>query len=115
MTVAMRLETKVVDANGSDMSSVVNGHRGSGGGADDDSIVDGGMVGAGISPAQLLSRVRLFVTSRTAARQASLSITNSWRLLKLTCIESVMPSNHLVLCRPLFLLPSIFPGIRVML
>ena len=57
----MRLETKVVDANGSDMSSVVNGHRGSGGGADDDSIVDGGMVGAGISPAQLLSRVRLFV------------------------------------------------------
>ena len=53
----MRLETKVVDVNGSDMSSVVNGHRGSSGGAADDSIVDGGMVGAGISPAQLLSSV----------------------------------------------------------
>jgi len=111
----MRLETKVADADGSDTSSVVNGHKGSGGGADDDSIVDGGMVGAGISPVQLLSRIRLFATSQTAARQASLSITNSWSLLKLTSIESVMPSNHLVLCRPLFLLPSIFPSIKVML
>ena len=51
-------------------------------------------------------------TSWTAARQASLSITNSWSLLKLMCIESVMPSNH-ILCRPLFLPPSIFPSIRV--
>ena len=49
----------------------------------------------------------------TAAHQASLSITNSWSLLKLTSIESVMPSNHLILCRPLLLLPSIFPSIRV--
>ena len=49
----------------------------------------------------------------TAARQASLSITNSWSLLKLTSNESVMPSNHLILCRPLLLLPSIFPRIRV--
>ena len=49
----------------------------------------------------------------TAARQASLSITNSWNLLKLMSIESVMPSNHLILCHPLLLLPSIFPSIRV--
>ena len=49
----------------------------------------------------------------TAARQASLSITNSWNLLKLMSIESVTPSNHLILCRPLLLLPSIFPSIRV--
>ena len=62
---------------------------------------------------QSLSRVRLFVTPWTAARQASLSITNSWSLLKLMSITSVMPSNHLILCRPLPLLPSIFPGIRV--
>ena len=62
---------------------------------------------------QLLSRVRLFATPWTAAYQASVSITNSWSLLKLTSIESVMvPSNHLILCRPL-LLPSIFPSIRV--
>ena len=59
------------------------------------------------------SRVRLFVTPWTAARQASLSITNSRSLLKLMSIESVMPSNHLVLCHPLLLLPSIFPSIRV--
>ena len=52
-------------------------------------------------------------TPRTAARQASLSITNSPSLLKLTSIELVMPSNHLILCRPLLLLPSIFPSIRV--
>ena len=62
---------------------------------------------------QLLSRVRLFVTSWITACQASLSITNSRRLLKLMSIESVMPSNHLILCRPLLLLPSIFPSIRV--
>ena len=57
--------------------------------------------------------VQLFVTPWTAARQASLSITDSWSLLKLMSIESVMPSNHLILCRPLLLLPSIFPSIRV--
>ena len=59
-----------------------------------------------------LSPVRLFVTPWTAARQASLSITNSWSPPKPMSIESVMPSNHLVLCRPLLLLPSIFPSIR---
>ena len=62
---------------------------------------------------QPLSRVRLFVTPWTAARQASLSFTISWSLLKLISIESVMSSNPLVLCRPLFLLSSIFPSIRV--
>ena len=65
------------------------------------------------SSVQSLSCVQLFVTPRTAARQASLSITNSWSLLKLMSIESVMPSNHLILCRVLLLLPSIFPNIRV--
>ena len=59
------------------------------------------------------SYIRLFVTPWTAAHQASLSITNSWSLLKLMSIESVMPSIHLILCRPFFLLPSIFPSIRV--
>ena len=58
-------------------------------------------------------RVRLFVTPWTAAHQASLSITNSWSLLKLMSIESVMPSNHLILCCPLLLPPSIFPSIKV--
>ena len=53
------------------------------------------------------------MTPWTAAHQASLSITNSWRLLKLMSIESVMPSNHLILCRPLLLLLSIFPSIKV--
>ena len=62
---------------------------------------------------QSLSRVRLFVTPWTAAHQASLSISNSWSLLKLTSIESVMPSSYLILCHPLLLLPSIFPSIRV--
>ena len=62
---------------------------------------------------QLLSRVQLFVTPWTAACQASLSITNSWNLLKLMSIESVMPSNHLVLYGPLLLLPSTFPSIGV--
>ena len=56
---------------------------------------------------------KLFVTPRTVERQASLSITNSRSLLKLMSIESVMPSNHLILCRPLFLLPSTFPSIEV--
>ena len=65
------------------------------------------------SSVQSLSHVRLFVTPWTASRQASLSITNSQSLLKLMSIESVMPSNHLILCRPLLLLPSIFPSIRV--
>ena len=62
---------------------------------------------------QSLSRVWLFATPWTAAGQASLSITNSWSLLTLMSIESVMPSNHLILCLPLLLLPSIFPSIRV--
>jgi len=61
---------------------------------------------------QLLSCVRLFATLWAAARQASLSVTISWSLLKLMSIESVMPPNHLILCHPL-LLPSIFPSIRV--
>ena len=60
-----------------------------------------------------LSRVRLFATPWTVAHQASLSITNSRNFLKLMSIESVMPSNHLILCRPLLLLPSVFPSIRV--
>ena len=60
-----------------------------------------------------LSRVWLFVTPWTAAHQASLSITNTQSLVKLMSIESVMPSNHLILCCPLLLLPSIFPSIRV--
>ena len=65
------------------------------------------------SSVQLLSHVRLFATPWTAAHQASLFTTNSQSLLKLTSIESVMPSNHLILCCPLLLLPSIFPSIRV--
>ena len=62
---------------------------------------------------QLLSHVWLFATPWTAACQASLPITNSWRLPKLMAIESVKPFNHLILCRPLLLPPSIFPSIRV--
>ena len=65
------------------------------------------------SSVQLLSHVRLFVTPWTAACQASLSITNSQNLFKLMSIESVMPSSHFIFCRPLLLLPSIFPSIRV--
>ena len=61
----------------------------------------------------LLNCVRLFATPWTAAHQASLSITNSQSLPKLMSIESVMPSNHLILCCPLLFLPSIFPSIRV--
>ena len=62
---------------------------------------------------QLLSRVCLFVTPWTAACQPSLSFTISWSLLKLMSVELVMPLNHLLLCHPLLLLPSIFPSIRV--
>ena len=65
------------------------------------------------SSVQSLSRARLFATPGIAACQASLSITNSWSSLTLTSIESVMPSNHLILCRPLLLLPPIPPSIRV--
>ena len=65
-----------------------------------------------LSSVQSLNHVRLFATPWTA-RQASLSIINSWSLLKLMTNELVMPSNHLILCRPLLLLPSIFPSIRV--
>ena len=66
-----------------------------------------------VSSVQSLSHIRLFVAPWTAACQASLSITNSRSLLKLMSIESVMPSNHLILCRPLLLLPSIFPSTKV--
>ena len=65
------------------------------------------------SSVQLLSRVRHFEIPWTAACQASLSITYSWSSLKLMFIESVMPSNHLIPCRPLLLLPSVFSNIRV--
>ena len=65
------------------------------------------------SSVQWLSRVWLFATPWTTARQTSLSITNSWILPKLMSIEFVMPSDHLILCHPLLLLPSIFPNIRV--
>ena len=60
-----------------------------------------------------LSHVQLFATPWTTACQAALSITNSWSLLKFMSIESVVPSNHLILCRPLLLQPSIFPSIRI--
>ena len=66
-----------------------------------------------ISSVQSLSHIRLFVTPWTATHQASLSITNSQSLPKLMSIESMMPSNHLILCHPLLLFPSIFPSIRV--
>ena len=68
---------------------------------------------ASFSSVQLLGHVWLFVTPWTAAHQVSLSITNSWSLLKLTSIASVMASNHLILCYPLLLLSSIFPRIRI--
>ena len=80
------------------------------------SLPGGEQYGCSLLPCQSvqsLSRVQLFVTPRTAARQASLSITSSWSLLKLMSIESVMPSNHLILCCPLLLLPSVCPSIRV--
>ena len=66
-----------------------------------------------ISSVQSLSCVRVFVTPWTAGCQAFLSITNSWSLLKLVSTKLVMPSNHLILCRPPLLLPSIYPSIRV--
>ena len=66
-----------------------------------------------LSSVQSLSRVPLFATPWTEARQAYLSITNTWSLLRLTSIASVMPSNHLILCHSILLLPSIFPSIRV--
>ena len=66
-----------------------------------------------ISSVPLLSCVQLYVTPWTVARQASLSITNYWNLPKLMSIESVMLSNHLILCHPLLLLSSIFPSVRV--
>ena len=77
------------------------------------------MVGArlssvGVGSVQSLSRVQLFATPWTAACQASLSTTKSQSLLKLMSIELVMPSNHLILCRPLLLPPAIFPSIRVL-
>ena len=68
---------------------------------------------AQVSSVQLLSRVQLFETPWTAAHQASLSITNSQSLLKLMSIALVMPSNHLILCSPLLLLPSTFPSIAL--
>ena len=71
------------------------------------------ILSTGLTSGQLLSWVQLIVTPWTVPRQASLSITNSWSLLKLMSIESVMPSNHLILCCPLLLLPSISPSIRV--
>ena len=70
-------------------------------------------VSKALSQVQSLSCVRLFVNPWTAARQSSLSITISWRLLKLMSFESVMPSSHLILCHPLLLRPSVFPRIRV--
>ena len=66
-----------------------------------------------LSSVQSLSHVQFFATPWTAVHQASLSIPSSWSLPKLMSIELVMPSNHLILCRPLLLLPSIFPSIRV--
>ena len=69
--------------------------------------------GTSFSSVQSFSLVQLFVTSWTEARQATLPITNTWSWLKLMSIELVMPSNHLILCRPLLLPPSIFPSIRV--
>ena len=72
-----------------------------------------GYLSVQFSSVQSLSHVHLFVIPWNAACQASLSITNSQNLLKLMSIESVMPSNHLILCHPLLLLPSIFPSITV--
>ena len=71
------------------------------------------VVGSSLQSVQLLSHVQLFATLWTAACQASLSIISSWGLLKLMSIELTMPSDHLILCRPLLLLPSIFPSIRI--
>ena len=73
----------------------------------------GGVIYSVVVVVQLLSHVRLFATAGTAAHQASLSITNSQSLLRLMTIESMLPSNHLILCHPLLLLPSILSSIRV--
>ena len=73
----------------------------------------GGRLPRTFSSVQLFSHVRLFVNPWTAGCKASLSITNSWSLLKLMTIKSVMPSNHPILCLPFLLLPLIFPSIRV--
>ena len=62
----------------------------------------------------MLSHVQLFATPWTAARQASLSLTNFWNLIKIVSVASVMPSNHLILCHPHIFLPSVFPSIRVL-
>ena len=72
-----------------------------------------GKTQAGQSSVQSHSPVLLFATTWTAARQASLSITNTWSLLRLMSIKSVRPFNHLILCQPLLLPPSIFPSIKV--
>ena len=74
-------------------------------------VVSAGQGGGGVA-VQSFSRVRLSATTWTAARQASLSFTVSQSLLKLMSIESMMPYNHLLLCRPLLLLPSTFPSVR---
>ena len=71
------------------------------------------LVSISVVVVQSLSRVQLFVTPWTAGHKASLSFTVSWNVLRLVSIESVMPSNHLIFCHPLLLLPSIFPSIRV--
>ena len=76
-------------------------------------LLEGTNISTNISSVHSLSRVRLFATPWITALQAPLSITNSQSSLRLTSIKSVMPSNHLILCRPLLLLPSIFPSIRV--
>ena len=76
-------------------------------------VLQGGASPGLASSVQLLNCVPLFATPWTAARQASLSITYSWSLLNLMFIESVMPSNHLILCHPLLVPPSIFPSIMV--
>ena len=76
-------------------------------------IYDMKLIRLNFSSVQSLSCVQLFATPWTAARQASMSITNSQSLLKFMPIESVMPSSHLILCHPLLLLPSDFPSIRV--
>ena len=80
---------------------------------DKSSLAETGLSTHQLSSVQSLSRVQLFATPWIAACQVSLSITNSWSLLKLMSIESMMPSNLLILCHPLLLLPSIFPNNRV--
>ena len=97
------------------VAELVKNQSGSAGVSKDASLIlgYGRSLGVQFSSVQSLSHVRLFVTTWTAARQASLSITNSQSPPKPMCIESVMPSNHLILCLPLLLLPSIFPSIRV--